>query len=72
MKINRLTEFEEAVDFDKKIRKIKRLDSDCYIHRSGEPLDAAIEEYENRPKEKNEQENWLDSWDMECEGMCGI
>ncbi len=66
MKKNAPIEFEDAVDFDKKIRKsLQRftLKSEAYLHRSIRPLDEV--EFDGIKGQINMFEN-------ECEGVCGV
>lgn len=66
MKTERPIEFEDAVEFDKKIRTGSRNIKDkLYLHRSCKPLD----EVEFNKKENDKQ---LDMFNNECEGMCGV
>lgn len=66
MKTERPSEFEDAVEFDKKIRTGSRNIKDkLYLHRSCKPLD----EIEFNKKENDKQ---LDMFNNECEGMCGV
>ncbi len=64
MKNNRPDEFEAAVEFDKKMRnnshKIKN-----YMHRSCKNLDEVVFHV------KREEEQ-MDLFNNECEGMCGV
>jgi hypothetical protein len=66
MKTERLSEFAEAVEFDKKIRTgAKNIKDNLYLHKSCKPLD----EVEFDKKENDKQ---LDMFNNECEGMCGV
>ncbi len=66
MKKNNRSEFNEAVEIDKFIRKGNdKLTSELYLHRSLKPLD----EVEFNKKETDKQ---LDMFNNECEGMCGV
>ena len=66
MKKNNRSEFDEAVEIDKFIRKGNdKLTSELYLHRSLKPLD----EVEFNKKETDKQ---LDMFNNECEGMCGV
>ena len=66
MKTERTSEFEDAVEFDKKIRTGSRKIRDkLYLHRSCKPLD----EIEFNKEENDKQ---LDMFNNECEGMCGV
>lgn len=62
MRNNRKDEWKKAVEFDKKVRDIERIDSKAFVHRSLVPLDEVN-------LENPEQETF--GWE-ECEGMCGI
>ena len=57
-------EFKDAVDFDKQIRTISR-DTNIknYTHRSCKPLDEV---------DFDPDENQLDMFNNECEGICGV
>ena len=66
MKKNNLKEFEDAVEFDKKIRKInKDSNVEIFTHKSLKPLDEV--DFKNNKKNKQ-----LDLFNNECEGMCGV
>jgi hypothetical protein len=66
MKTERLSEFKEAVELDKKIRTgAKNIKDNLYLHKSCKPLD----EVEFDKKENDKQ---LDMFNNECEGMCGV
>jgi len=66
MKKNNRSEFDEAVEIDKFIRKGNdKLTSELYLHRSLKPLD----EVEFDKKETDKQ---LDMFNNECSGMCGV
>ena len=67
MKTERKNEFEEAVNFDKRIRiGSKKIRDKIYLHRSCKPLD----EIEFNKKEDDSQ---LDMFSHLCdEGMCGV
>jgi hypothetical protein len=66
MKKERLNEFKEAVELDKKIRTgAKNIKDNLYLHKSCKPLD----EVEFDKKENDKQ---LDMFNNECEGMCGV
>lgn len=54
--------FEDAVQMDKKIRNLKGLKGEAYLHRSLKPLDEV---------DLNEDQLDLDYFINECEGMCG-
>lgn len=57
--------FRQAVEFDHKIRNMPKLDSQCYIHRSLQPLDEVDFDAESPDQ--------LDfGFINECEGMCGL
>ncbi len=53
-------EFADAVDFDEKIRHLKRIEGDAFVHRRAIPLADAV-------LEKGEQK---EMWNMECGGYC--
>ena len=63
MKINDPMSWEMAVEFDKKIRHIPNIKSDVFLHRQCKPL-------ENVDLNKDDEE--IDNFNNECEGMCGI
>ena len=66
MKTERLSEFKEAIELDKKIRTgAKNIKDNLYLHKSCKPLD----EVEFNKKENDKQ---LDMFNNECEGMCGV
>ncbi len=66
MKTERKEEFADAVEFDKNIRTGSRNVRDkLYLHRSCKPLDEV--EFN-----KKENDNQLDMFNNECEGMCGV
>lgn len=56
-------EFQEAVEFDRKIRNMPKLRSEAYLHRQRVPLDAA---------DIGEDQGEFDFFNNECEGLCGI
>ena len=57
-------EFAEAVEFDRKIRRMPGIKGTCYLHRSLQPLDQ-VDFGAN-----DGQIEW--GFQQECEGMCGI
>jgi hypothetical protein len=61
MKKNDPESWNMAVEFDKKIRKLPKLDADIYLHRQCVPLDEAFLGVEQ-----------ISMFDEECEGMCGL
>ena len=64
MKNNNPKEFADAVEFDKNIRTIsKDFNMKNYTHRSCKPLDEV---------EFIKEDNQLDMFNNECEGMCGV
>tara|TARA_R110002012_G_C11546706_1_gene601998 strand:+ start:252 stop:1091 length:840 start_codon:yes stop_codon:yes gene_type:complete len=66
MKKNNPDEFSDAVEFDKKIRKInKDSNVEIFTHKSLKPLDEV--EFKNK-----KEDNQLDLFNNECEGMCGV
>jgi len=66
MKTERPSEFEDAVEFDKKIRTgSRKINDHLFLHRKCIPLD----EVEFNKKETDKQ---LDMFNNECEGMCGV
>jgi len=66
MKTERVQEFADAVEFDKKIRSITRKDDEeIFTHRSCVPLDQV----EFKKEDKSKQ---IDMFNNECEGMCGV
>ena len=66
MKTERVAEFADAVEFDKKIRTGSRnIRDELFLHRSCIPLDQV----EFKKDDKSKQ---IDMFNNECEGMCGI
>ena len=64
LKTNKPDEFKDVVEFDKKIRDIsKDPNMKNYTHRSCKPLDEV---------NFNPDENQLDMFNNECEGVCGV
>jgi len=64
MKKERPSEFADAVEFDKEIRTISRNKNiKNYTHKSCKPLDEV---------EFSKEDNQLDMFENECEGMCGL
>lgn len=63
MKRNNTKAWEMAVEFDKKIRRIPKINGTVYLHRSCVPLDEV---------ELKENQGSLDLFGNECEGMCGL
>jgi len=66
MQVEHPEEFEDAVDFDRKIRKMKGMRGDVYLHRSCKPLD----EIDFRSEEERGQLTF--GFEEECLGMCGM
>ena len=65
-KKNNPEEFKDAVEFDKKIRRINKDENvEIFTHKSLKPLDQV--DFKN--KKEDEQ---LDLFNNECEGMCGV
>jgi len=65
MKTNRPEEFKDACEIDETIRKgNKKVKDQLYIHRSCVPLKDA--------QFKVKEDNQLDMFNQECEGMCGL
>ena len=62
MKDNRPDEWADAVEFDKAIRQMPRLRDQTFLHRSAQPLDEVV----------FSDQDQLDLFINECEGMCGI
>lgn len=57
-------EWADACEFDESIRRLPRIDSDCYLHRTAVPLsDVDL----CTPQDHGQ----LDLWPNECEGYCG-
>jgi len=66
MKTERVEEFADAVEFDKKIRTgSRKIRDELFLHRSCKPLDQV----EFKKKDKSKQ---IDMFNNECEGMCGV
>lgn len=63
MKNNDPESWNMAVEFDKKIRHMPKLESEVYLHRSCVPLDEV---------DFGEDQDDIDGFTNECEGMCGI
>lgn len=62
-------EFEKAVALDKMIRpNFGGLKQQVYLHKSGLPLD----EVDLRTDEEKGQTTFFDTWNNECDGMCGL
>ena len=61
MKKNDQESWNMAVEFDKKIRRLPKVDGDVYLHRQCVPLDQAALGIEQ-----------ISMFDEECEGMCGL
>ena len=55
-------EFQDAVEFDRAIRKLPRLDGDLFLHSKRIPLDQVKFIEHDEP----------DLFNQECEGMCGL
>lgn len=66
MKRHRPDDWADAVDFDHKLRngKLPGVIGDAYLSRRCEPLEEAIKH--------DYDENQMDLWNEECEGMCGV
>lgn len=62
MKDNRPEEWADAVEFDKAIRQMPRLRDETFLHRSAQPLDEVV----------FSDQDQLDLFVNECEGMCGL
>lgn len=56
--------FADAVDFDENVRRMTRIDGDVFVSRQMVPLGKA--DY------RNEEDHGQQSFDAECEGMCGL
>jgi len=66
MKTERVEEFADAVEFDKKIRTgSRKIRDELFLHRSCKPLDQV----EFKKEDKSKQ---IDMFNDECEGMCGV
>ncbi|UYL94083.1 phosphoadenosine phosphosulfate reductase [Geobacillus phage vB_GthS_PK5.1] len=63
IKNNFPSEWREAVEFDKAIRKSPRYKSELYLHKSCVPLDEV---------DFNDDQMTIDDFLNECEGMCGV
>ena len=63
MRDERPAEWQDAVDFDRAIRKAGGMRGDAFLHSSLKPLDEA-------PIDGNVDQ--LDLWGEECAGMCGV
>lgn len=64
MKRNRPEEWADAVEFDRTIRELPKVEGPCFLHRSGQPLEAV----DLRTAEDRGQTSFLG----ECEGVCGV
>ena len=63
---NNPVEFNDAVEFDKKIRRINKDDKmENFTHKSCVPLDQVEFKKEDESKQ-------IDMFNNECEGMCGV
>jgi hypothetical protein len=58
-------EFQEAVEFDKKIRQCAGMRHETFLHRTAKPLGEVDL---NTPEDLGQQS----LWGNECEGMCGL
>lgn len=65
MKLSRPDEWADAVDFDRRIRHLPRIEGEVFLYHSLRPLD----EVDLRNAQDNGQ---LDLFANECEGMCGV
>lgn len=65
MKENAPEEFQWAVEFDKKIRRLGGVRGDVFIHRSATPLDEVDFSIDT-------DHGQLDLFEDECQGMCGV
>lgn len=63
MKRNDAESWQDAVDFDKSIRKLRGRYGTAYLHRNAVPLEEVKSE---------EDMGQLNMFDAECEGMCGV
>ncbi|MCY8047624.1 hypothetical protein MOC17_16265 [Bacillus haynesii] len=61
MKLNDPESWKSAVVFDRKIRRLPKVDADVFLHRQCVPLDQV-----------DFGEEQIELFDEECEGMCGI
>jgi hypothetical protein len=64
LKDNSPHEWQEAVEFDKAVRKCGGMRGDVYLHVKRVPLDE-VQFKDSDPRQ-------LQLWDDECSGMCGI
>ena len=62
MKLNDPESFADAVEVDKKIRNMPKLEAKTFLHKSCKPLDEV---------DLNEDQMDMDFFLNECEGMCG-
>lgn len=58
-------EWQEAVKFDRAIRRLPRVMGEVYLHRSLRPLDEV-------DLSTQEDRGQVSLWTAECEGMCGV
>lgn len=63
IKLNDPDSWHDAVEFDKQIRNMPRLNGKAYLHRSGKPLDQV---------DFQEDQMDIDYFLNECEGLCGV
>lgn len=64
MKLEDPESFADAVDFDERIRDLKRIDGEAYLYRGLVALaDADL---------RSEEDAGQLSFGAECEGMCGV
>lgn len=73
IKRNHPEEFQRAVEFDHSIRDLtkQRVDQPCYLHRSLQPLEDAVEN-QGHIWEGYQPDGSLGDFADECEGMCGL
>lgn len=65
MKLNDPESWQDAVDFDRRIRRLPRIEGEVFLHRSLKPLEE-VDFYSQHEQME------LDLFDNDCEGMCGI
>lgn len=67
IKRNHPEDWQNAVEFDKKIRNNPKYRSKLYLHKSCKPLDEV-----DLQEDQTTLADFLDDFDSECSGMCGM
>lgn len=68
MRDHRPEEWADACSFDARIRNAGGMRGETFLHRSCVPL----AEVDLRTPEERGQLSFIEDWDHECEGMCGL